>query len=394
MKGIFFLGVVVLFASGSVALAAAEPEPAYAWVTVAVEVDENGRSSSATVLESVPDGRFDEAALAAVAEAEYPIRKVDGKAIAYRGEQTIEIPRPEPESHSHKLAQVDALIRTCRYDYAEQVLELPPLPSSKDESAEQSVRFVEIDLLNERFELALERLDELLEQVPESSQPGYEFRVQRLWALLKLNRPAQAVADAEVYLDEVPIPENFEIHKLLAVALAEAERYDAALERLLVYLNGPRVEQRPGPHWVRARAKRELTSYVTDTDLALKAALTEAVESPAQAESQLMDWIALAFPNSAPHLSLQITGLRPLSRVAPDYPRRALSRNLQGRVVVLVKVDAAGRVSEATIEHADPVGVFDDAALEAIRQWRFYPKYENCRAVAHEGLQPLDFTLR
>ncbi len=57
--------------------------------------------------------------------------------------------------------------------------------------------------------------------------------------------------------------------------------------------------------------------------------------------------------------------------VEPEYPRNALTRRVSGWVDVNFSVDAAGRTRDVLVRNAEPPGVFDDAALAAVRRWRF-----------------------
>ena len=57
--------------------------------------------------------------------------------------------------------------------------------------------------------------------------------------------------------------------------------------------------------------------------------------------------------------------------VEPAYPRNAMARRVSGWVDVNFSVDAAGRTRDVLVRNAEPAGVFDDAALAAVRRWRF-----------------------
>ncbi len=59
--------------------------------------------------------------------------------------------------------------------------------------------------------------------------------------------------------------------------------------------------------------------------------------------------------------------------VAPEYPRQALAEELSGKVKVTYTVGVDGRVTDAAISASSPAGVFDEAALAAVRRWRFKP---------------------
>ena len=72
----------------------------------------------------------------------------------------------------------------------------------------------------------------------------------------------------------------------------------------------------------------------------------------------------LTNPNQPPNL---------LRGDALVYPDAARAHGLEGMVVVRYTVLADGRVSDAQIISAQPEGVFDEAALMAVRGWRFRP---------------------
>jgi len=83
----------------------------------------------------------------------------------------------------------------------------------------------------------------------------------------------------------------------------------------------------------------------------------------------------------------------PLVRVAPQYPQRALRRRKQGSVKIAFTIEPDGRVSDPKVIQADPPGYFEEAALRAIRRWKFQPKREGGVAVARQAIQTIHFTL-
>lgn len=64
---------------------------------------------------------------------------------------------------------------------------------------------------------------------------------------------------------------------------------------------------------------------------------------------------------------------RPLRQVAPAYPAAARARNLEGSVTLALLVDEEGRVGDVQVLASEPPGVFDQAALAAVRTWTFEP---------------------
>lgn len=85
---------------------------------------------------------------------------------------------------------------------------------------------------------------------------------------------------------------------------------------------------------------------------------------------------------------------RPIERVAPEYPSRARARGIEGVVTVSLHIDANGRVTDARVLDASPPGVFDEAALSAVRRWSFEPAQYEGRAVAIRVEQAVRFALR
>jgi protein TonB len=84
----------------------------------------------------------------------------------------------------------------------------------------------------------------------------------------------------------------------------------------------------------------------------------------------------------------------PSTRALPNYPalaRRALG---QGSVILLVVIEADGRVGEIQVISApDPRFGFDLAAIEAVKQWRYRPAMLGRRPVAVQASVIVEFTL-
>lgn len=58
---------------------------------------------------------------------------------------------------------------------------------------------------------------------------------------------------------------------------------------------------------------------------------------------------------------------------APEYPRGAERRELEGHVTVRYSVTAEGTVANVEVVEANPEGVFDRAVLRALESWRYAP---------------------
>jgi protein TonB len=79
----------------------------------------------------------------------------------------------------------------------------------------------------------------------------------------------------------------------------------------------------------------------------------------------------------------------PLVRINPDYPPRALSRGIEGYVIVQFTITAAGMVKDVIVVDAKPKGLFDDAAVRAVGRWRYNPKVVEGVAVERVGVQTM-----
>jgi periplasmic protein TonB len=73
----------------------------------------------------------------------------------------------------------------------------------------------------------------------------------------------------------------------------------------------------------------------------------------------------------APPLPSVFRDVKPVKKVKPIYPREAEQQHIQGSVKVRLSVDLEGNVSDAQILSAEPPGVFDEAVLTAVRQYKF-----------------------
>jgi TonB family protein len=78
----------------------------------------------------------------------------------------------------------------------------------------------------------------------------------------------------------------------------------------------------------------------------------------------------------------------PLYKPAPEYPARAILANVEGRVRLSVTIAPDGHVARVEVISAEPPGWFDEAALVAVKTWRYRPPR---RKITFEVA--IDFTL-
>jgi protein TonB len=80
--------------------------------------------------------------------------------------------------------------------------------------------------------------------------------------------------------------------------------------------------------------------------------------------------------NSAATASKPVDLQSKLKRVrsqSPEYPERALAQKISGSVTVEFVVNTEGEPTDIRVVQAEPAGVFDRAALAAVKRWRYEP---------------------
>ena len=92
--------------------------------------------------------------------------------------------------------------------------------------------------------------------------------------------------------------------------------------------------------------------------------------------SAILAPVALTAPASAltaPASALTTPDREAVELNAPEYPRGAERRGIEGSVRIEYSIAASGEVVNARVVEAEPAGVFDRAALAAIESWRYAP---------------------
>lgn len=77
----------------------------------------------------------------------------------------------------------------------------------------------------------------------------------------------------------------------------------------------------------------------------------------------------------------------PLVRVMPQYPPQAMSRGIEGWVIVEFTISPAGTVKDPVVVDSHPSGIFNRAMLRAIRKWKYKPKIVDGVAVERPGVR-------
>jgi len=82
-----------------------------------------------------------------------------------------------------------------------------------------------------------------------------------------------------------------------------------------------------------------------------------------------------------------------LNNPAPQYPSSAKRRNIEGKVLLEVLVDANGNAEKIVISRSSGFAILDNAALEAVKNWRFVPAKKAGKAVAAQVTVPIEFKI-
>jgi protein TonB len=78
----------------------------------------------------------------------------------------------------------------------------------------------------------------------------------------------------------------------------------------------------------------------------------------------------------------------------PPYPAQARARNEEGNVVIAVQVNAEGFPEQVEVSETSGYALLDQAALAAVRTWRFSPARVQDRPIASRVEVPVNFELK
>lgn len=80
-----------------------------------------------------------------------------------------------------------------------------------------------------------------------------------------------------------------------------------------------------------------------------------------------------------------------LHNPAPTYPSQSRRLKEEGTVLLLVRVSADGAPAEIEVRQSSGFERLDEAALQAVRQWRFVPAKRGSQNVAASVIVPIQF---
>ena len=98
-----------------------------------------------------------------------------------------------------------------------------------------------------------------------------------------------------------------------------------------------------------------------------------------------------AFLGDISNLTSGTSQLIPIVKVAPRCPREATLSGIDGSVLMVLNVNANGKVDKVVIKQAKPPNVFNSEAARAVRRWQFKPKTIDGVAVDQKGELLVEF---
>lgn len=119
-----------------------------------------------------------------------------------------------------------------------------------------------------------------------------------------------------------------------------------------------------------------------------------AAETPAAAPPVAVATAAVAPSPTAPTLTPPDFRANYASNPRPVYPTIARNHGWQGKVSLRVHVTVEGLAASVHVERSSGHEVLDDAAIEAVKQWRFIPAKHGDTPVASSVVVPLNFSLQ
>ena len=105
----------------------------------------------------------------------------------------------------------------------------------------------------------------------------------------------------------------------------------------------------------------------------------------------VISWLNRSFPWETSLLVVPaslIANLKRLRAIPPDYPPAAMAQRIAGSVTLEYSVDTHGEPRDIHVVEATPPGMFDQAAINAVKRWRYAPMVVDGKAV-ERGAPPV-----
>jgi protein TonB len=87
------------------------------------------------------------------------------------------------------------------------------------------------------------------------------------------------------------------------------------------------------------------------------------------------------------------TDVIPMVQIPPAYPRGPKQAGIEGYVTMAVTIRPDGTVSDVSVLESKPRRLFDKAAVDAMKRWKFRPKVVDGNPVSQRARQTIEFKL-
>ena len=77
----------------------------------------------------------------------------------------------------------------------------------------------------------------------------------------------------------------------------------------------------------------------------------------------------------------------PIVKIAPQYPRRALSRGIEGYAIVEYTVTRLGTVKDPVVIESSPGTIFNNAAIKSALRYKYKPRVVDGKPIAVSGVR-------
>lgn len=151
--------------------------------------------------------------------------------------------------------------------------------------------------------------------------------------------------------------------------------------------------QKPQPKPKKPRLKPQTKPTQKTPPPVAKAAAAAPVQAPSKALSQKAASSSPA-KTAEPTTQLPSADAAGLNNKAPVYPMLSRKRKEQGTVWLLLLVSKEGMVTELKLKKTSGFDRLDQAALQAVKKWKFQPARKQGQAIDYWYELPLKFSLQ
>ena len=241
----------------------------------------------------------------------------------------------------------------CRAEYADDLLEL---------STDAAHQFAALAFIK-KSEL-YQRIHSVLDGAKNRSAPGNWLKLVNVLCLLTLVLPVSLLQAkqmlAPITFSFKQVPHSVEIKEIEvqepADSIDEAPRYISLEE-------------------INQRYKVSVSNALIENSVRVDTSIPQPSHTEMAVLTKKKPQKRVDFPE------VKVVEHKPLYKHIPKYPRRALSRNIEGVVIVQMDLDVDGRVINPEIISWEPNRIFNRTALKAVEKFVYQPTTVNGKPI-------------